>query len=226
MLHFLDGSDALDSVWDIEFETVGDTDAGAGLTRIDHLAQTMSFDDMLSWTLFYTAIFDMTKRPMVDVIDPDGLVRSQAIATADGALRITLNGADTYRTLAGQLLSSTFGAPLQHMAFATDDIFATADTLAANGFEVLPMTTNYYDDLAARFGLTPADRDRLATRNILYDRDERGEYFQLYSAGLTGGLFVEIVERRGGYAGYGAPNAPFRIAAQKRLVSTKGVPAH
>ena len=94
------------------------------------------------------------------------------------------------------------------------------------GFEALPMTTNYYDDLAARFGLSPEDRDRLATRNILYDRDERGEYFQLYSAGLTGGLFVEIVERRGGYAGYGAPNAPFRIAAQKRLVSTKGVPAH
>jgi 4-hydroxyphenylpyruvate dioxygenase len=37
-------------------------------------------------------------------------------------------------------------------------------------------------------------------------------------------MFFEIVERRGGYAGYGAPNAPFRIAAQKRLMRQKGIP--
>jgi 4-hydroxyphenylpyruvate dioxygenase len=37
-------------------------------------------------------------------------------------------------------------------------------------------------------------------------------------------MFFEIVERRGNYQGYGAPNAPFRIAAQKRLLRPKGVP--
>ena len=227
LLHFLDRDGPLGAVWDVEFDGVdaGDEGPAVGLTRIDHLAQTMSYDDMLSWTLFYTAILDMTKRPMVDVIDPDGIVRSQAIAARDGALRITLNGADTHRTLAGQMLSRTFGAPLQHIAFATDDIFATADAMAARGFEALPMTANYHDDLAARFGLDEDLLARLRARHILYDRDAGGEYFQFYSAGLAGGLFIEVVERRGGYDGYGAPNAPFRIAAQKRLVMTKGVPA-
>ena len=50
--------------------------------------------------------------------------------------------------------------------------------------------------------------------NILYDRDGRGEYFQIYSAAFWGGFFFEIVERRGGYDGYGARNAPIRLAAQ------------
>jgi 4-hydroxyphenylpyruvate dioxygenase len=56
---------------------------------------------------------------------------------------------------------------------------------------------------------------RLRSWNILYDRDEHGEFFQFYSHTFGEGLFVEIVERRADYRGYGGPNAPFRIAAQK-----------
>ena len=60
--------------------------------------------------------------------------------------------------------------------------------------------------------------------NILYDRDDRGEYFQLYSRNYGEGFFFEIVQRRHGYKGYGAANAPFRIAAQKREIRPKDLP--
>ena len=67
--------------------------------------------------------------------------------------------------------------------------------------------------------------DRLRAENILYDRDaDGGEYFQLYSPNYGEGFFFEIVERRGGYRGYGAANAQFRIAAQKRTIRPKGMP--
>ncbi|TIU13465.1 MAG: 3-keto-5-aminohexanoate cleavage protein, partial [Mesorhizobium sp.] len=59
---------------------------------------------------------------------------------------------------------------------------------------------------------------------ILYDRDDNGEFFQLYAPTFGEGFIIEFVERRGVYAGYGAPNAPFRIAAQKRLMRPKGMP--
>ena len=62
----------------------------------------------------------------------------------------------------------------------------------------------------------------MRSRNILYDRDEGGDFFQLYSQTYGEGFFFEIVERRGGYRGYGAANAPFRIAAQKRRIRPKG----
>jgi 4-hydroxyphenylpyruvate dioxygenase len=226
VMHFLDQSPELSRVWETEFVPADDEVpvADAGLVAIDHVAQTMPFDEMLSWLLFYTSIFATRKAPTVDIIDPSGIVRSQAIENADGTLRLTLNGAENARTFAGRFIAESFGSAVQHLAFATPDIFATAAALTANGFETLAITPNYYDDVEARFGLDPEFADRLRATNILYDRDEHGEYFQLYSPNFGEGFFFEIVERRAGYRGYGAPNAPFRIAAQKRHLRPKGMP--
>ncbi|MCX7646092.1 MAG: sugar phosphate isomerase/epimerase and 4-hydroxyphenylpyruvate domain-containing protein [Rhodobacteraceae bacterium] len=222
VLHFLDPGHA--GVWSQEFGATPEGPEGAGILGIDHLAQTMTYDEMLSWSLFYTTLFPMAKAPMVDVIDPDGLVRSQALTAEGGAFRITLNGAETHRTLAGAFLAESFGAPVQHVALAARDIFATAEALAALGFEPLPIPANYYDDVASRFDIAPQMLERMRAAQILYDREEEGEFLQLYSRPFAGGMFFEIVERRGGYRGFGAPNAPFRIAAQKRLMRGKGIP--
>ncbi len=226
LMHFIDDKSELGRVWDVEFEPVKDDETArrAGLTRIDHVAQTMNYEEMLTWLLFYTSIFDTRKTPMVDVVDPAGLVRSQVIESPDGALRVTLNGAENRRTLAGHFLAESFGSSVQHLAFATDDIFATAAALRCNGFMPLTISPNYYDDLDARFGLEDDLLERLKADNVLYDCDESGEYFQLYSRNYGEGFFFEIVERRGGYSGYGATNAQFRIAAQKRQLRPKGMP--
>jgi 4-hydroxyphenylpyruvate dioxygenase len=118
---------------------------------------------------------------------------------------------------AGRFISETFGSSVQHLAFASSDIFATAAAMAEAGFRVLEIPPNYYDDLASRFGLDASTTERLRAANILYDRDDGGEFFQFYSQMFGEGFFFEIVERRG-YRGYGGPNAPFRIAAQKRAM--------
>jgi 4-hydroxyphenylpyruvate dioxygenase len=218
VIYFLDDKSDLRRVWDIEFEPDMSAPADVGLTKIDHVAQTMSYAEMLTWVLFYTSIFRARKLPMVDVIDPGGVVRSQVIESDERQLRLTLNGAENAKTLAGRFFTESFGSSVQHIAFATNDIFATAAALISGGFEALPISANYYDDLEARFGLDPDLSERLRALNILYDRDERGEYFQLYSRTYGDGFFFEIVERRNGYQGYGAPNAPFRIAAQQRAM--------
>lgn len=222
VIYFIDEGE-LARVWEVEFEAAESDDTpGAGLTRIDHVAQTMNYEEMLSWVLFYTSIFRARKLPMVDVVDPGGLVRSQAVESPDGVFRLTLNGAENRRTFAGRFVAESFGSSIQHLALATDDIMATAARLQALGFEPLDISANYYDDLAARFGLAAERVARLREYRILYDRDGDGEYFQLYSHVHGDGFFFEIVERRGHYRGYGAPNAPFRIAAQKRELPPKG----
>lgn len=220
LMHFVDSRSDLAKIWEIDFETAGPDDPkGAGLTRIDHVAETMAYDEMLSWSLFYTSIFDMNKAPMVDVIDPDGLVRSRALESANGRFRMTLNGAESHRTLAGHFLTDSFGSAVQHIALATGDIFATVDALLASGFEALPIPQNYYDDLAARLDLDAGLIDRMQSLNVIYDEDDNGAFFQVYSLPYNGGLFFEILQRVAGYGGYGAPNAPFRIAAQKRYLN-------
>ena len=184
----------------------------------------MNYEEMLTWILFYRSIFLVDKGPMVDVVDPSGLVRSQVIANETGTLRLTLNGAESHRTLAGRFIAETFGSSVQHIAFASADIFKTAEALRRNGLETLEISANYYDDLAARLGLEPELLAALRTHNLLYDRDEKGEYFQLYSRNFGDGFFFEIVQRKSGYAGYGAINAPFRIAAQKRVARPAAIP--
>jgi 4-hydroxyphenylpyruvate dioxygenase len=218
VIYFLDRKSELAKVWDQEFASVDDPHPpiDAGLTRVDHLGQTMNYGEMLTWLLFYTAILKTRKTPMVDVIDPAGVVRSQVVESEDGRLRLTLNGAENHRTLAGHFITESFGASVQHLAFATKDIFAAAAALRSNGFAALSLSANYYDDIEARFGLAPDLVDRLRAGNLLYDRDEHGEYLQLYCPTYGDGFIFELVERRGPYRGYGAPNAPFRIAAQKR----------
>ncbi|KIQ03470.1 3-keto-5-aminohexanoate cleavage protein [Agrobacterium tumefaciens] len=226
VIYFLDGSPALASIWENEFSQLpSQTTGDAGLTRIDHLAQTTRYDEMLTWLLFYTSIFSMRRTPMVDVVEPGGLVRSQAIESLPKPdFRLTMNGADNRKTFAGKFLAEGFGTSIQHIAFSTDDIFATARALHDRGFRALPISRNYYDDLEARFGLEPEFSDALRASSILYDRDEQGEYFQIYSQTFGEGFFFEIVERRGNYAGYGAMNAPFRIGAQRRLLRPAGIP--
>ncbi|TWF50087.1 bifunctional sugar phosphate isomerase/epimerase/4-hydroxyphenylpyruvate dioxygenase family protein [Neorhizobium alkalisoli] len=227
LIYLIDDKSQLGRFSEIDFEVVatdpGTDAADAGLLRIDHIAQTVAYDEMLTWLLFYTSIFDTRKTPMVDIIDPSGVVRSQVVENESGALRLTMNGAENRRTLAGHFIAEKFGSGIQHLAFSTDDIFSTAASLRAKGFRPLHISPNYYDDIEARFGLGEDLTERLKAENILYDRDEHGEYFQLYSRTYGEGFFFEIVERRG-YRGYGAANAIFRIAALKKQMRPEGVP--
>ena len=224
--HFIDAASGLDRLWEVDFTPIADPrpPAPAGLTRIDHIAQTMAYEEMLSWILFYVALFDLAKAPMVDVVDPGGLVRSQAVEAPDGGLRLTLNGADSPRTVAGHFLAEGYGSGVQHVALATDDILASAAALARAGFPALAVSPNYYDDLAARLDLAPGLVEQLRAAHVLYDRDEGGEFFQLYSRPQGDGFFFEIVERRGAYRGYGAANAAFRTAALRRALPPAGLP--
>ena len=226
LLYLLDDKSDLGRIWEIDFEPSGDEGDGveeAGLRSVDHVAQTVAYEEMPTWLLFYTSIFAAEKTPMVDIIDPAGVVRSQVVENAAGTLRLTLNGAENRRTLAGHFIAETFGSGVQHLAFGTDDIFATAAALRRNGFRPLHISPNYYDDVEARFGLDPEMTERLRAENILYDRDEHGEFFQLYSPTYGEGFFFEIVERRQ-YRGYGAANAIFRIAALRKHLRPEGLP--
>ena len=228
VMHFIDSKSELARVWDIEFKPVSGKAraADASLLRIDHIAQTVNFKDILSWGLFYSAIFATHKTSMVDIADSAGLVGSQVIENADGSMRVTLNGSESQHTLAGHFIAESFGSAVQHTAFQSSNIFASAHALKSNGFNLLELSKNYYDDLAARFGLDTDFLEKLSSNQILYDRDESGEFFQLYSQNFGEGFFCEIVEYRGKYSGYGSANAQFRIAAQKRSQRRSDMPKY
>jgi 4-hydroxyphenylpyruvate dioxygenase len=223
LVYFIDGRSGLDRMWDVDFEPTGEGASNAGLTVVDHISQSMHYEEMLSWLLFYTSLLDLRKTEEEDVLDPGGLVKSQVVQAPDGAVRIALNASQSTRTQASRFLTEAFGSGVQHIALATDDLVATAARLEANGVALLLIPENYYDDLQAKTDLLPAQIEQFKSHNILYDRDGAAEYLQVYIRVVGERFFFEIVERRG-YRGFGAPNAAIRLAAQARLARQLATP--
>ncbi|MFO1159973.1 MAG: TIM barrel protein [Reyranellaceae bacterium] len=222
LIYFIDAKSDLGRVWDIEFRpTAGGAANAAGLRRVDHISQSMVYDEMLSWLLFYGSLLDVEKTAAQDVLDPGGLLKSQVVESANGALRIVLNGSQSSRTQTSRFLSEAFGSGIQHIALATDDLIETVQRLRANGVKLLAVPENYYDDLEAKSGLSSDLIATLRAHDVLYDREGDAEYFQIYTHTVDDRFFFEIVERRN-YRGYGAANAPIRLAAQARLAAQHG----
>ena len=224
LIYFVDEKSRLARWWEIDFAQSGapeerHAERGA-LLSVDHLAQVSFHDEILTWLLFYTSLLDLRKAPAEDVIDPGGLVKSQALRSSNGRFRLVLNGSQSSRTSSSRFLNEFFGAGVQHIALSCSDIIACARRLQSCGIETLPIPANYYDDLEARMGLSPQVVADLRQLGILYDRDQHGEFYQLYTVPFDDRFFFEIVDRRG-YAGFGAANAGIRLSAQARLAAAE-----
>ncbi|WP_166974058.1 bifunctional sugar phosphate isomerase/epimerase/4-hydroxyphenylpyruvate dioxygenase family protein [Brevibacterium atlanticum] len=201
---FGDGT-GIDPTWTEEFGNVPDDRRSA----IDHVNLAQPAHHYDEAVLFYTSLLALHAQASNDVPSPSGLVRSQVMASSDGAIRMPLNLAPRSAE------TSVTGDYPEHVALACDDIFTAAATAVSRGLDFLPVPENYYEDLEARFDLAPELLQRLRENNILYDRDDRGEFLHFYTSTI-GSVFFEMVERRNDYQGYGAPNAPVRLAAQHR----------
>jgi 4-hydroxyphenylpyruvate dioxygenase len=205
------------AIWKTEFEPLpGNGSTGAGLEWIDHFSQSMQYEEMLSWLLYYVTLFQVEKSEGIEIADPVGLVQSQAIQSRDRGFRVLLNASASGQTLVDRFLHAYGGAGVQHISFATKDIFSTAARLRELGIESLPIPENYYYDLGARFGLEDAVLSRMAALNILYDEDGRGTYHHLYTRAFAKRFFFEVVQRHE-YDGYGARDTAIRLAAQSRF---------
>jgi 4-hydroxyphenylpyruvate dioxygenase len=180
------------------------------LTGIDHVSLTAPFDDVDQTALFYRSVLGLEAEPPAEFAAPFGLVRSLSASDTAGRVRIAHNVA---------LLRRGEWAPAvpdpQHIAFTTGDAIEAARAMRATGAPLLDIPDNYYDDLDAR--LAPPRLDELRANSVLYDRDARGELLHFYTRILGGRVFFEVVQRIGGYVGYGASNSPVRMAAHRRL---------
>ncbi|MBT2416564.1 TIM barrel protein [Streptomyces sp. ISL-22] len=190
--------------WRADFADVGHEARGAATVRgIDHLALTQPWHHYDEATLFHRSVLGLHAQESVDVADPYGLMRSRAVTNADGSVRIALGvgAAPTDDTVHAQ-----------HIALATDDVVAAARRFRRAGGRLLPIPANYYDDLAARYEFADGELETYRELGILYDRDAYGTFRHCYTT-TVGHVFFELVQRDG-YRGYGAPNAPVRLAAQ------------
>jgi len=216
-------STADDEGWRRDFVPTGRTPRAAGLVSgTDHISLTESIDDFDQVALFYRSVLGLRSDPATELAAPFGLIRSRSATDPEQRVRITLSTAPFRRGTWSPAVPNP-----QHVAFATDDAIATAREMRGLGAQLLKIPDNYYDDLDARLDLPPQTLAALRENSILYDRDEHGEYLHFYTELLGSRLFFEVVQRTGGYTGYGtATSIPVRMAAhrQRRLTALRDHP--
>ncbi|MFT4084155.1 MAG: TIM barrel protein [Nocardioides sp.] len=193
--------------WVAEFGggTAGAAAPEGAVRAIDHVNLVQSWQDFDEAVLFYASVLALEPAPVAEVAGPAGLVRSQVMRSGRGEVRLPLNLLPAHQ--------DDRQGHAQHVALACDDIVALARSARERGLVPLAVPANYYDDLAARFRLTDERLAELRDLDLLYDRDATGEYLHFYTP-TVGGVFFEVIERRGAYDGYGAGNAPVRLASQ------------
>ncbi|MDE2367752.1 MAG: TIM barrel protein [Burkholderiales bacterium] len=200
--------------FEADFETVDAAAAAPGGARIDHIVRAVPAGQINPWVLFQRAVLGLVPQRQVVLHDPYGVLRSREIESDDGAVRTSLIVSERDNTVVSRSVSRFFGAGVQQIAIAVDDIFATMAELHRRGAPMLPVPANYHDDLQARYDLDPALLESLRTLGLLYERDERGgEFIHAYAAPFDERFEFEFVQRRGGYDHYGATNSPVRLAA-------------
>ena len=214
----LDGS----TIYDVDFNLFTQPAAESSLATVDHVAQALPMGRLDHFVLFYRALFGFIPEQLWEIPDTMGLIQSRTMASPGRNIRLPLNISESRETTTGRFLTTFSGAGVQHIAMATTDIHKAMAQLASRGARFLPIPGNYYEDIEARWGLEPERLDMLRINNILYDRDEVGEFLHAYTDPFDDRFFFEIVQRIGDYQQYGAANASVRMAAQAKR---RGVPA-
>jgi 4-hydroxyphenylpyruvate dioxygenase len=204
--------------WRDDFRAIAEIDpaddASANLD-FDHIAEALPPGSMDRFILFYRSVFGLIPEPAVEFPDRFGLVKSRAMRSDTGRVRLPLNISDSSGTETGRFITEGAGAGFHHIAFRTDFIEQLLGHLRSLDAQLLPIPQNYYDDLEASGIAQDVERAGLAELGVMFDRDRSGSFRHVYASAFEGRFFFEFL-KRDGYLGYGANNAAVRVAAQAR----------
>jgi 4-hydroxyphenylpyruvate dioxygenase len=203
---FVSASPGQSDDWRQDFVEDPEAGPGDGWLGIDHVGIAVPGDRLNEEVGFLRTVFGLVPAPVEEFWEPQGRLRSRALRPAAGDARLVLNVED---------VASRFPREgITQVAFACDDLLARVRDLRARGVRLMPVPDNYYVDLVARFGLDAELVGLLQEHQVLYDRVGEGELLHVYTDVLDTGFYVELLERRGGYDGYGSPNTHVRLAVQ------------
>ena len=215
MLLYLVDPQASRQMWVQDFE-LEERPLAAQDARIDHIALALGQGSMDRFILFYRTLLGLTPGPTIEYADRFGLVRSRTLRNGDGTIRLPLNVSESPATQTARFVSAAAGPGVHHIALAVPELRPAMAAARARGLAAVPIPGIYYEDLATQHGLAAAQLHRLEELGILFDRDAGGDFLHAYLPPFAGRFFFELLER-GAYQGYGASNAPVRLAAMARL---------
>jgi 4-hydroxymandelate synthase len=198
------------------------------LDVIDHVAACVPAGELAATTAFYEQVlgFSQIFEEFIEV--GEQAMNSEVVQSPSGEVTLTLLEPDAQH-VPGQIdefLAKHGGAGVQHIAFRTDDIAAAVRTFADRGVGFLSTPGSYYDELERRLGHVGVPLATLRELNVLVDRDESGELFQIFAQSThpRRTFFFEVIERLGART-FGSANikALYQAVERERASASAGI---
>jgi 4-hydroxyphenylpyruvate dioxygenase len=199
------------TIYDIDFAPVENAHAesnSVGLHTLDHLTHNVQRGRMSHWADFYDRIFNFREIRYFDIEGQSTGLFSKAMTAPDDKIRIPLNESQDEHSQIEEFLRAYKGEGIQHIALATDDIFATVDALRANGIIFQDTIETYFDLIDKRLPGHGHDVEQMRKRRILIDGAPEtggGILLQIFTENMVGPIFFEIIQRKGN-DGFGEGN--------------------
>jgi 4-hydroxyphenylpyruvate dioxygenase len=216
------------SIYDIDFiydEGAERVPRGAGFHTIDHLTHNVYNGRAAHWESFYSRIFGFREFRQFDVTGEYSGLNTTVMMAPDGKIRIPLNeeGGQAGKGQIAEYLRAYNGEGIQHIALASDDLYASLDDLRLRGMTFAPPPpATYYQMLEERLPGHGEPVEALAERGILVDGSTAGGQprllMQIFSRLMVGPVFFEFIQRKGD-EGFGEGNitALFKSMEQDQL---------
>ena len=202
--------DRKSNIYETDFEPTGKgvDDHGVGLHTLDHLTHNLNRGRMDYWADYYERIFNFRQIRYFDIEGQATGLFSKAMTAPDDKIRIPLNESQDEHSQIEEFLKEYKGEGIQHLALATDDIFATVDALRANGVRFQDSPDTYFDMIDKRLPGHGHDVEAMRKRRILIDGAPEtggGLLLQIFTENMVGPIFFEIIQRKGNQ-GFGEGN--------------------
>jgi len=211
LLYLVDRYAERGTIYDVDFVAIEGADpnpAGNGLTCIDHLTHNVHRGRLDEWGEFYERLFNFREIRYFDISGKHTGLRSRAMTSPCGKIRIPINESVDDRSQIQEYLSAYRGEGIQHVALGTTDIHATVDSMRAQGVMFLDTPEAYFDKIDERVRGHGEDVALLRQNRVLIDgapQDGQGLLLQIFTETVIGPIFFEIIQRKGN-DGFGEGN--------------------
>ncbi len=196
---------------------------GKGLKLIDHMTNNVPVGEMQKWCGFYEKIFGFQEKRYFDIKGKSTGLFSKVMRSPCGKFSIPINEPQDKKSQIQEYLDEYKGSGIQHIAFLTDDVVGSVDSLMHDGIDFLkaPVDT-YYRNLPVRLPKMREDIPPLQKLGILADGDDKGYLLQIFTKNQVGPIFLEIIQRKG-HDGFGDGNFQALFDAMEEDQRVRGV---
>jgi 4-hydroxyphenylpyruvate dioxygenase len=207
LLYFVDKYGAKGSAYETDFTWLGARDpkpAGVGFYYLDHLTHNVRRGNMDAWYKFYAETFNFREIRFFNIEGRLTGLTSRALTSPCGKIRIPINESADDKSQIEEYLKAYKGEGIQHIAVATDNIYAAVDAIAERGLAFMPGPPDiYYERSRARVKGHQEPLARMKRHGILIDGEgvvnggSTRVLLQVFSKTVIGPIFFEFIQRKG-----------------------------